>query len=240
MKMLNKLKKTILILQEIIQLPKVNIKFKDMDNNSIQNYQNTYQYFTKPHRLKLFKNKTLGVALIDLNLYKNFEEYYKSINGKNSAAYYSRKAIKREYKFMEIDRNNYIDDIYEINTSSKIRQGKKMSSSYLQKQKQYKNETNYRYFGVVDKDGKLRSYCNIGFYGEFALVVTLLGHKKYLNDGIMYLMMIEVNKIMFNEYRQKGYKYIMYDTFFGASEGLKKFKEKLGYKAYKVKWIWEN
>ena len=56
----------------------------------------------------------------------------------------------------------------------------------------------------------------------------------------MYLMMIEVHKMMFKEYRQKGYKYIMYDTFFGASEGLKKFKEKLGYKPYKVRWIWEN
>ena len=56
----------------------------------------------------------------------------------------------------------------------------------------------------------------------------------------MYLMMIELNKIMFEEYKLKGYKYIMYDTFFGASEGLKKFKEKLGYKPYKVRWIWEE
>ena len=34
------------------------------------------------------------------------------------------------------------------------------------------------------------------------------------------------------------YKYFIYDTFFGASEGLKKFKIKLGYKAYKVEWLW--
>ena len=238
--MLNKLKKKFQIVREIQKLPKVEIKFCNYDDNSEDNYLRTYQYFTKPHRLKLFRNKTVGIALIDLNLYKDFEEYYKSINGKNSAAYYSRKAIKREYKFIEIDRNDYIDDIYDINTSSAVRQGKKMSLGYLQKQENYKNESNYRYFGVIDKNGKLRSYCNIGFFGEFALVVTLLGHKKYLNDGIMYLMMIEVNKIMFDEYRQRGYKYIMYDTFFGASEGLKKFKEKLGYKVYKVKWIWED
>jgi len=104
----------------------------------------------------------------------------------------------------------------------------------------YIDECNYRYFGVVNVDGKLVSYCNIGFYGEFALVSTLLGHKKYLNDGVMYLMMIELNKIIFNNYKQKGYRYIMYDTFFGASKGLQKFKNKLGYKAYKVKWKWEN
>ena len=87
---------------------------------------------------------------------------------------------------------------------------------------------------------KLVSYCNIAFYGEFVLVVALLGHKKYLNDGIMYLMMIEVNKILFEEYKPKGYKYVMYDTFFGASKGLKNFKKKLGYKPYRVKWEWED
>ena len=238
--MINKVNKTLNILKQILNLPKASIKFKNYTKKSIENYKKTYNYFTKPHRLKLFKNKTLGVALIDLHLYKDFEEYYKSINGKNSAAYYARKALRREYKFVEIDRNNYIDDIYEINTSATIRQGKKMSSGYLQKQDSYKDEVNYRYFGVVNKEDNLVSYCNVGFYGEFAVVVTLLGHKQYLNDGIMYLMMIELNKIMFNEYREKGYKYIMYDTFFGASEGLKKFKEKLGYKPYRVKWLWEN
>ena len=151
----------------------------------------------------------MGVALIDLNKYDSFDNYYKSINGKNSAAYYSRKAIKREYQIIEIDRNNYIDDIYEINTSATIRQGREMSSGYLQKQNSYVNEPNYKYFGIINTDGKLLSYCNIGFYGEFALVVTLLGHKQYLNDGIMYLMMIEFNKIIFNEYKQEEYKYIM-------------------------------
>ena len=165
---------------------------------------------------------------------------YKSINGKNSAAYYARKAMRRGYVFKEIDRNHFIDDIYEVNISAPVRQGRKMSSNYLQKQLKYDNKENYRYFAVLTNEGKLVSYCNIGFYGEFVLINALLGHKKYLNDGIMYLMMIELNKLIFNEYKPKGYKYIMYDTFFGASDGLKKFKKKLGYKPYKVKWLWKD
>jgi len=68
----------------------------------------------------------------------------------------------------------------------------------------------------------------------------LLGHKKFLNDGIMYLMLVELNKLIFNEYKKSGYKYIRYDTFFGASDGLKMFKQKLGFKPYKVKWLWVN
>lgn len=211
-----------------------------MTQDSIENYQKTFRYFTKLHRLKIIKNKTIGVALIDLHLYENFENYYKSINGKNSAAYYSRKALRKGYNFIEIDRNDFIEDIYQINTSAQNRQGKKMSEGYLQKVEKYKDEFNYRYFGVTNENGKLLSYCNIAFYGEFSLIVTLLGHKKYLNDGIMYLMIIKFSEMMFNEYKQKGYKYIMYDTFFGASEGLKKFKQKLGFKPYKVKWLWEN
>jgi hypothetical protein len=238
--MKQKLKKSFSIIKEIIKLPKVIIYFKDYDKISKENYLNTYKYFNKLHRLKLFRNKTIGIALIDLNSYNNFDEYYKSINGKNSAAYYTRKAIRKGYKFIKIDRNDYIDDIYEINTSTEYRQGRKMSASYIKKVEKYKNEKNYRYFGVVNNENKLVSYCNIGFYGEFALVSTLLGHKKYLNDGIMYLMMVEFNRIMFDEYKNKGYKYIMYDTFFGSSEGLKQFKRKLGYKPYKVSWKWEN
>jgi len=237
--MLIKLKNLINFINDIQQLPKVKIKFLNSDNNR-DNYKKVYSYFTKRHRLKLIQNKTIGVALIDLNLYKNFEDYYRCINGKNSAAYYSRKASKRGYQFVEIDRNNYIDDIYEINTSTEIRQGKRMSNAYLSKIEKYNNESNYRYFGVLNNEKKLVSYCNIAFYGEFALVVALLGHKKYLNDGIMYLMMIEVNKILFEEYKPKGYKYVMYDTFFGASKGLKNFKKKLGYKPYRVKWEWED
>lgn len=237
---MHKLKKAATLLKEIYSLPKREIAFRGANREGIENAREAYRYFTKPHRFRLFKNKSLGVALVDLNQFSSFEEYYKSINGKNSAAYYARKATKRGYRFLEIDRNNYIDDIYRINTSAKVRQGKQMSSSYLKKQESYNQDPNYRYFGVVDSQGRLVAYCNIGFFGEFSLISTLLGHKEYLNDGIMYLMLVEFTKIMFQEYKQEGYRYIMYDTFFGASDGLKMFKNKLGFVPYKVVWKWEN
>ena len=226
--------------KQIQQLEKVSIEFNNYNSETEKSFKKVFDLFNKRHRLIIFKNKSLGVALIDLLHFNNFEAYIKSINGKNSAAYYSRKAAKRNYTFVKINRNDYIDDIYEINTSTEQRQGKPMGEGYLQKVNSYKNEANYRYFGVVNSENRLVAYCNIAFYGEFALIVTLLGHKNYLNDGIMYLMIVEFNKIMFEEYKQKGYKYIMYDTFFGASEGLKRFKKRLKYQPYKVKWQWEN
>ena len=86
----------------------------------------------------------------------------------------------------------------------------------------------------------LVAYCDIGFFGEFSLVAVLLGHKKFLNDGIMNFMLIELMKLMFEKYQDKGYNYIMYDTFLGATEGLQRFKRKLGYKPYNVNWKWEK
>jgi hypothetical protein len=231
--------KIIKTINNILKLKIIKVKFKGYDDITIDSYKSMYNHFTKRHRLKVIQNKSIGIALIDIKLYKDFDEYYSAINGKNSAAYYSRKCLKREYTFCEINRNDYIDDIYEINTSSKERQGREMSKDYLTKVEQYDDLPNFKYFGIKDSNGKLVSYCNIGFYGEFVSINTLLGHNKFLNDGIMYLMMVELFKLIFNDYSEKGYNYIMYDTFFGATEGLKKFKNKLKFIPYKVKWIWE-
>ncbi len=235
------LKKILKIIKDILKLSKKTIAFSDYDETNIDEYRKTYHYFTKPHRFKIIKNKTIGVALIDVKDYQNnFDVYLNSINGKNSAAYYQRKSIKREYVFVEIDKNDFIEDIYEINTSAQIRQGQTMSETYLKKVGKYDNLSNYKYYGIV-KNKKLYAYCDIGFFGEFAIINRLLGHKKYLNDGIMYHLLIDVNKLIFEKYNTAfKCRYIMYDTFFGASEGLKQFKNKLNYKPYKVKWKWQK
>ena len=228
--------KKIKLLKDILNLPKVEITFKNCDENSVDTFRKTYKYFTKPHRYKVFRNKTIGVGLIDLNEYDSFQEYHKVVNKKNYGAYYARRAQRKGYRFIEIDRNDYIDDIYEINTSAEFRQGKKMSEGYLTKVEYYEKEPGYKYYGIVNEEGKLVAYCNIPFFGEFTLLSVLLGHDKYLKDRIMYFMIYELVKVMFEVYKEQGYKYIMYDTFFGASEGLQQFKRKIGFKPYKVKW----
>jgi len=227
------------LIKEINSLPKVKIKFTGCNKESISAYKRMYQHFTKRHRLKIIKNKTIGVGLIDLYEYENYEDFMKKHNGKNSMAYDTRKATKRGYKLIELDRNKYIDDIYDINTSMEERQGRKMSQSYLKKIDRYEDEDGYKYFGVINSEGKLVSYLYVLFAGEVAIVDVLLGHKKYQRDGIMLFMLASFYEIVFNEYKDRGYKYIMYDTFFGASEGLQKFKKKSGYKAYKVVWVWD-
>jgi hypothetical protein len=170
-------------------------------------------------------------------MYEKFDTYYRHVNGKNSAAYYARKATKRGYVFAEIDRNDHIEEIHRINMSAPVRQGREMSPAYRVKRSVYEKESHMRCFGVKNKNGILVSYCVVGFYGEFALLSVLLGHKRYLNDGIMYLMITEVVRVLYKEYVPAGCNYLMYDTFFGASDGLRRFKSRLGFEPYNVQWV---
>jgi hypothetical protein len=193
-----------------------------------------YEWFTQPHdKLPIVSNKTLGVELLDLQMFDDFEHYLKCINGKNSAAYYRRKALSKGYTFTDIDRNQYINDIYEINSSRETRQGRQMHPAYFEKPTQYIDEHNWLYCGVLNSSGKLVAYLNLQIANEVAVVRTLLGHGDFLNDGIMYLLLVEAARRI---YELGGYRYLMYDMYFGSSAGLRLFKDKLGFRPYWVHW----
>jgi hypothetical protein len=193
-----------------------------------------YNFYTKPHpRFKIIKNKSFGVEVIRLRDFATFEEYLQTINGKNSAAYYARKALSRGYRLEVIDRNQYLDDIYEINTSAEVRQGKAMETQYHNRPEQYEVNPDFLNFGVLDAQGKLNAYCWVLVAGEVAVVIALLGHKQTLNDGTMYLLITRMVEKLFS---LPEVKYFVYDTFFGAREGLQQFKEKNGFKPHRVTW----
>lgn len=228
--MKNKMSYFFSLLIQIIKLPVANLHF-NLDLNP-DNVMSTYKFFTKPHtKYKIFKNKSIGVALVDLSKFGTREEYLKNINGRNHGAHFAKRAKSRGYIFREIDRNNYIDEIHEINTSLEIRQGSSLPASYLVKHNHYEPVKNFKYYGVLNSDGKLMAYCNIGFYGNFLAFSQLLGYRN--NDGIMHLMVTEVICLFIKD---NTIKYAMYDTFFGAQPGLKMFKTILGFKPYRSKY----
>ena len=221
------------LLYEIVNLPRVEFMF---DRNLMEDPQvrNSYDYFNKSHqRIKFVKNKQIGVAFINLMDFSLPENYFSSINGKNSAYYYSRKCHRRGYALEKIDRNKFSNDIALIENSAPMRQGKVMSADYGQSDRVYFDHAHYKYFGVT-LDGKLVAYCNVGFYGNFACISRLLGHADHLNDGVMYFMILE---IVADLIREKAVRYIFYDTWYGASLGLKQFKRKLGFAPCIAKWI---
>lgn len=94
--------------------------------------------------------------------------------------------------------------------------------------------------GVFNNSGQLRAYAYVPVCGEIAVLSRLLGHADDLDAGIMYLLISEVIRELIelrSDSRSPGW--LMYDTFFGATTGLRYFKERLGFKPYRVRWIWD-
>lgn len=226
--MINFIKAKWRILKELISLPHVKL--------NLAGSQDFYEVFTARHpKFFIFQRKTLGVALIALkNL--SIENYLVSINGKNSAAYYSRKAGKRGYIFQEINPNDHLDDLYTINTSKSYRQGRAMDQAYVKIIDEVKMDSRYKYYGVFNTEKRLVAYAYVPLLGEVATINTILGHGEYLNDGIMYFLVTNILEELLNMDAERRPQYLMYDMWFGASPGLRQFKCKCGFRPYWVRW----
>lgn len=215
---------------DISRLPVARLEFELAINPD--EVRRMHAHFTKPHpKYRIFQNKSLGAALIDLNRYGSPDDYMASVKGRNSADHLARKARSRGYRVVEIDRNDYIDDLYQINTALDSRQGRPMDATYLEKKTWYRHEKNYKYFGVLNSAGRLTAYSDLAFCGNFAAFERLLGMRN--NDGAMHLM---VTEIVCQLIESRAHAYLMYDTYFGASAGLQTFKKMFGFEPYRAKY----
>jgi hypothetical protein len=226
----NKLSRLVDLFTSIARMPVANLEFRREFNPP--HVERIYTHFTKRHpKYKIIPNKSLGAALVDLSRYRSREEYMGTIKGRNSAEHHARKAKGKGYMIVEIDRNRFIDEIHEINTSVEIRQGQPMDASYLQKQTYYNAEKNFKYYGAISATGKLMAYSELGFYGNFAAFNRVIGVRN--NDGVMHLM---VTEIICSLIENGAFTYLMYDTYFGASPGLQSFKTMLGFVPHRAKY----
>lgn len=192
-----------------------------------------YSSFNSRHpKFPLVRKKTIGLALIDKRDFESSETYLKSVNGKNSAAYFSRKAAKNECVFKSINANDFVDEIDAIHISAGQRQGRSIDASYLDKITEYPADEHNLYFGVF-KDEKLVAYLWIVRSGELLLMNRIMGHNDFLDLGIMYLLVTSFVQAAF----EISSPVIMYDTLLGGGDGLKLFKKRCGFKPYRVKWI---
>jgi hypothetical protein len=227
---IEKIRDGISTLVKIVKLPVANLVFElKIDQEDIGR---THKYFTKPHpTYKIFKNKSLGAELIPFSKYLTRSGFLNSMKMKNRAGRYVKRAMSRGYEFVEIDRNEFIDDIHGINTSSESRQGRAMDASYLKKVEHFDTKVNFRYFGVLNADGRLVAYCNVGFYGNFYAIEKVIGHRN--NDGVMHLLIVETVCRLIDA---GNGKYLMYDTYFGASPNMRSFKSMFGFEPFRVKY----
>jgi hypothetical protein len=204
-------------------LPRAHLCFRlHLDPEQVQA---AYRQFTKPHpKYKLFKNKSMGVALIDLARYADPAAYLDAIGGPGYAGPRRHTARSLGYQFRSIDCSEYTADIQAIDAAASSGHGAtsllaaSICCPYC------------RCYGAFNRDGKLVAYCTVCVYGNFAATDQLSAYRN--RDGVMYLVLTE---IICELLREGQIDYFMFDTFLGAKTGQREFKRRFGFEPYRAR-----
>ncbi len=190
-----------------------------------------YANFTRPHpRYKVFRNKAMGIALVDIAGFGNAASYLDTVRQRGHAGPQSRKALARGYRLRRIDRNAHLDELHAIHTSCAERQGRPIDDAYL-RMRHYPEQPHCACYGAFDAGGRLAAYCNVARFGNFVATDQLMGYKN--GDGAMYLLLAHIICALIEE-RQVAW--FMYDSYLGAQPGLRDFKRRLGFRPYRVRY----
>lgn len=140
------------------------------------------------------------------------------------------------YHFQPVVRRYFADDIYEINTSLPERQGRPMSRGYHERPSTTPDPLYtcprhaVRTYGIL-RDSRLVAYLWLYRAGELALVSSILGHGQHLANDVMYLL---VEGVIKRELPHGGM--LVYNRHDSGTDGLRYFKEKLGFEPVEVEW----
>jgi hypothetical protein len=164
---------------------------------------------------------------------KSIDIYLKDIGAKSRNM--NKKAEKNNIYCKTFNWNEKLDDIFEINTSSEIRQGREMDLSYKIYPKKVNYPKNEEDFNIVHIGAfygeRLVGYVELYIYGNFAMVNRILGHKDFLKYGIMNLLMKHCVEYGINN----NIKYINYLTMQNRkNNSLSAFKYRVGFREYSI------
>ncbi|MGC8634414.1 MAG: hypothetical protein ACP5VP_07080 [Candidatus Limnocylindrales bacterium] len=168
-----------------------------------------------------------------------FDAYWSSPH-----AYWMRQRVRRAgrdgFAFAPIERDDYLDDIYAINTSLPERQGRPMAEAYRQRPAPQGPLPAFpcprhalRRYGVL-REGHLYAYAWVYVIGEMCLFSTILGHGEQMRSGIMALLVAEAVRDLM---ASAGLRYAMYNLHASGTDGLRFFKEQMGFAPYDVRWV---
>ena len=217
----------------VLRAPRVRIEASGSDEARA-----AYLTLTSRHpRFKLIPYKRWGVALVRLPM--AYDEYLAG-HAKWVLRLKLRTAAKHKYCYSLVSPESHLEDILEINRSAPSRQGRAMSASYLDREQVLRTfEGHAAIHGVLDVDGRLRAYATVFELGDATVITLILGHADDLEYGTMYLLVSEVVRACVDSRSANGSpRWLMYDTYWGASQGLAFFKERLGFQPYTVDWLW--
>lgn len=225
---------TIATAWETLRLPGVRIEM-----SGDERCRQLYEAFTRRHdRLRIIQNKRWGVALLPIP--DRYEEQYLRDPRRAHARKQIGRAERAGYTFARVDPRPRLQEVLAINRSTPERQGSAMHPAY------FDEETVRRYldrtadtFGILDADGVLRAYFCLRMCGRVACGERVLGHADHLAKGVMYLLIAGTVRELSERRQATGRPdWLYYDTFPGASPGMRQFKRWIGCEPYRVSWAW--
>lgn len=227
---------------EISHLPSISIDLmmSETRHNHPFYSQVTRQFHesaTRRHaKFPLIRRFEYGVAVSDL---KSVPQPYSERVG-SAARRNLKKALRLGYRFERIDYNQYLDDVTAIHRSAKTRQGRDMPERFFTAKAPAIIDPpsthpthDYPYFGIF-KGHTLVAYASCLIAGELCNIETIYGHDDHHADGVIPLLLVSTADHLIAHHPQV--KYYVYDTYFGASETMRRFKRKFLFHPHRVTW----
>ncbi|TFW28460.1 hypothetical protein [Massilia horti] len=226
----SKLLRSIRLNRQLFDLPAADLLFRLQ--LAPQQVNAAFRRYAGPHpKYESLRNKSMGMALIDLSFFDGPATYLETVDETGWAGPPGQQARLRGYTARAIDRDRYHDEIANINQlPDQLRQGRPLDMSWLQPAGDVTSPCAVS-FGAFNQYHELVAYCTVGVFGNFASVEELIGYKN--RDGVMYLLLTEI----ICELLAAGtVQYFMYGSFVSASAGKRKFKRRLGFVPYRVRY----
>jgi hypothetical protein len=190
--------------------------------------------FRRRHpRYRIVASKAVGVALVALDDVTGVDDY---LAGLRYARRRVRRAARLGYRFEVFDPDERRDELLAIHASLPERQGRPIDPEYLDPDVVHDRGPDIEYVGVF-LDGVVVAYSRLDYLGEIAGMGRIMGHGDHLEKGVMFLLTAEI--VGHVKATRPGARYLFYDMFFGAPDGLRAFKTNLGFRPYYVRWVRE-
>jgi hypothetical protein len=187
--------------------------------------------FRRRHpRFKVVGRKSVGAELLPLDGLGGAEDYLAHLR-------YARRRVRRAsklgYEVALFDPNERQADLLAIHASLPERQGRPIDADYLDPEASSPTGPEYAYVGVL-REGTVVAYSRVEYAGDIAGMARVMGHGDHLEAGVMFLLVAGIVDHVKQERPQT--RYVFYDTFFGAREGLREFKTRAGFSPHYVRW----
>lgn len=166
----------------------------------------------------------------------DFDAY---IAAQRTARKRAARATRLGYTTKKICRADHVEEIHAINTSLTERQGRPMSDSYLERPvfSPLPIYDCWRHrideWGVSTAAGELVGYLVLYTSGDMAMISQILGHGAHLKDDVMYQL---VTHALRETTENAGPLTVFYNRHDSGTEGLRYFKERLGFQATRIEW----